>query len=42
MSGIDKVLTEKAADMDNKEFFLFVAQVNRAMAIANSSIGENN
>ena len=34
MEGINKILEEKAATMTNQEFFMFVAQVSRAISMS--------
>ena len=41
LEGINKILEEKASEMSNEEFFMFVAQVNRAVSIATASVGKN-
>ena len=41
MEGITKILDEKAAEMSHEEFFMFVAQVNRAVGIATQSVSKN-
>lgn len=41
LEGINKILEEKAGEMSNEEFFMFVAQVNRAVSIATSSVSKN-
>lgn len=41
LEGIEKILSEKGQELSNQEFFMFVSQVNRAMAIATESIDSN-
>ena len=41
MEGITKILDEKVAEMSHEEFFMFVAQVNRAVGIATQSVSKN-
>ena len=40
MYGLDNFVTEKAAEMSNQEFFSFVAEVNRAISIADQSVND--
>ena len=41
LEGINKILEEKAGEMSNEEFFMFVSQVNRAASIATQSVAKN-
>ena len=41
LEGINKILEEKAGEMSNEEFFMFVSQVNRAASIATASVAKN-